>query len=95
MDNESAITRFSTLAQVGPQHPGDSQHHLRKLGPPGLKPEVTYRYRKGDIRHCFADISKISALGYEPRVKFEDGIRNWRIGCGQAAETEWTRPRKS
>ena len=33
------------------------------------------RFRAGDIRHCFADISKIrSTLGFAPRVTLKDGI---------------------
>jgi dTDP-L-rhamnose 4-epimerase len=29
----------------------------------------------GDIRHCYADISKArQLLGYEPRVEFTDGL---------------------
>jgi dTDP-L-rhamnose 4-epimerase len=40
-----------------------------------IVPEVTGRYRVGDIRHCFADISLARALlGYEPQVAFEDGL---------------------
>ena len=40
-----------------------------------LEPEVTGRYRAGDIRHCFADISEARrVLGYEPRHKFKDGV---------------------
>ena len=45
------------------------------------KPEITYQFREGDIRHCYADISKIKEkLGYSPKHKFEDGIDelvNW------------------
>jgi dTDP-L-rhamnose 4-epimerase len=37
-------------------------------------PEVAQTFRAGDIRHCFADISRIQALGYQPRVQFEDGV---------------------
>lgn len=38
--------------------------------------DVTRKFRAGDIRHCFADISRIhAALGYEPRYRFEDGVR--------------------
>ena len=38
-------------------------------------PEITGKYRVGDIRHCFADISLARrALGYEPRIMLEDGI---------------------
>lgn len=34
--------------------------------------------RPGEVRHCRADISKIKgALGYEPRVDFEQGLRDY------------------
>ena len=37
--------------------------------------EITGRYRAGDIRHCFADISAAcSVLGYRPQVRFADGM---------------------
>jgi dTDP-L-rhamnose 4-epimerase len=40
-----------------------------------IEPEVTGRYRIGDIRHCYADISRARALlGYEPQVTLEDGM---------------------
>jgi dTDP-L-rhamnose 4-epimerase len=46
-----------------------------------IEPEITGKYRAGDIRHCFADISSTRKfLGYEPKVKFSDGIPelvNW------------------
>jgi dTDP-L-rhamnose 4-epimerase len=37
--------------------------------------EVTGQYRAGDIRHCFADISRArEALGYAPRISIEEGL---------------------
>jgi dTDP-L-rhamnose 4-epimerase len=37
--------------------------------------EVTHKFRAGDIRHCFADITRIRRLlGYEPQVRFEEGV---------------------
>jgi dTDP-L-rhamnose 4-epimerase len=40
-----------------------------------IEPEVTGRYRVGDIRHCFADISQVRvALGYEPLVSLDEGL---------------------
>ncbi|MDB6087002.1 MAG: UDP-galactose 4-epimerase, partial [Gammaproteobacteria bacterium] len=40
-----------------------------------VEPVVTGKYRVGDIRHCFADISKAQALlGYEPRMDFTAGL---------------------
>ncbi|MBN1238923.1 MAG: NAD-dependent epimerase/dehydratase family protein [Gammaproteobacteria bacterium] len=45
------------------------------LGREDLEPQVAGKYRAGDIRHCFADISRAeSLLGYRPQVALEDGI---------------------
>ena len=41
-----------------------------------LKPVIVNKFRKGDIRHCYADISKIhSKIGFEPKVRFEEGMK--------------------
>lgn len=40
-----------------------------------IQAEITGKYRVGDIRHCFSDISKAKELlGYQPQVTFEDGL---------------------
>ena len=40
-----------------------------------IDPDIQGVYRSGDIRHCFADISRIStAVGYAPRVEFAAGL---------------------
>jgi dTDP-L-rhamnose 4-epimerase len=45
------------------------------LGKEHLKPEINGKYRVGDIRHCYADISLArEILGYEPQMKLEDGM---------------------
>jgi dTDP-L-rhamnose 4-epimerase len=37
--------------------------------------EILNKFRAGDIRHCFADISRIrEAIGYQPSYRFEDGV---------------------
>ena len=36
-------------------------------------PQITQEFRAGDIRHCFADIGRIVAEGYVPKVMFEEG----------------------
>lgn len=43
----------------------------------GAEPKVTVKneFRAGDIRHCFADISKIRRIGFRPSVDFRDGMR--------------------
>jgi dTDP-L-rhamnose 4-epimerase len=46
------------------------------VGKEHIEPEITQRYRVGDIRNCFADIFLArSVLGYRPSVKFRDGLR--------------------
>ena len=40
-----------------------------------LPHQLTQRYRSGDIRHCYADLSKARALlGYEPQVTHKQGF---------------------
>jgi dTDP-L-rhamnose 4-epimerase len=47
----------------------------RVVGKPGLKPQITGKYRVGDIRHCFADISLArECLGYRPGIALEEGL---------------------
>jgi dTDP-L-rhamnose 4-epimerase len=50
------------------------------VGRSDLAPEVSGKYRVGDIRHCFADISKARRLlGFEPSVA-------WRAGLAELAD---------
>lgn len=45
------------------------------LGKQQLAPEISGKYRVGDIRHCFADIDKArTLLGFEPQVVLEQGL---------------------
>ena len=40
-----------------------------------IAPEISGKYREGDIRHCVADIKKAeNLLGYKPKVKLKDGL---------------------
>ncbi|MBF6568229.1 MAG: NAD-dependent epimerase/dehydratase family protein [Candidatus Binataceae bacterium] len=45
------------------------------LGRSNIKAQVTRKYRVGDIRHCFADISRAqNILGFQPKVSLEQGL---------------------
>jgi dTDP-L-rhamnose 4-epimerase len=45
------------------------------VGKEYIEPVITGKYRVGDIRHCFADITRArEVLGYRPRVALEDGL---------------------
>lgn len=54
---------------------GIAERMGRVLGKEHIRPRITGKYRKGDIRHCFADISRArSVLGYEPQVSMDEGL---------------------
>lgn len=41
-----------------------------------LEPKIAGEFRKNDVRHCFADITKAKTLlGWQPEISFEDGMR--------------------
>ena len=49
---------------------------LARLMKKDISPEITNTFRKGDIRHCFADISKINqAIGFSPQTTLTDGLQ--------------------
>jgi dTDP-L-rhamnose 4-epimerase len=52
-----------------------AQRVCEALGREDIQAEITGKYRMGDIRHCFADISAARGLlGYDPSVELEDGL---------------------
>ena len=52
-----------------------------------VEPEITLKYRAGDIRHCYADISKLRALGFMPSVTLAEGLREL-VAWGRAVMAE-------
>jgi dTDP-L-rhamnose 4-epimerase len=64
-----------------------AQRMAHAVGKPHIEPEITGKYRVGDIRHCFADIGKARRmLGYEPKVSLDDGLMELAAWLeGQAA----------
>jgi dTDP-L-rhamnose 4-epimerase len=48
---------------------------LARLLGKGIEPELPGKFRAGDIRHCFADVTRArEALGFEAEVPFEQGL---------------------
>lgn len=46
------------------------------LGKEHLQAQITGKYRVGDIRHCYSDISLAKeVLGFYPQVDFNSGLR--------------------
>ncbi|AVA25581.1 SDR family NAD(P)-dependent oxidoreductase [Rhizobium sp. NXC24] len=56
------------------------------MGLPQITPEITGKSRSGDIRHCFADISKArELLGFEPRHRLDNSLgpfAEWVLASG-------------
>ena len=53
----------------------------KAMGKAHLEPEISGKYRVGDVRHCFPDISLAAErLGYVPEIMLDDGL---------AELTEW------
>ena len=45
-----------------------------------FSPNIIHKFRNGDIRHCFADVSKITKLGFKPKFSLKKGLEdlsNW------------------
>jgi dTDP-L-rhamnose 4-epimerase len=52
-----------------------AQRVTRALGQERIEPEITGKYRVGDIRHCFSDIRLARRLlKFEPQVPLEEGL---------------------
>src|SRR4029434_1792611 len=65
------------LGSGEPRRIGDIGRTLAGLtGREDLQPRVTGQFRRGDVRHCTADIARArETLGFAPRVAWEDGLR--------------------
>ena len=68
-----------------PRSIGDVARTLARLvGREDLQPDITQTFRKGDIRHCFADCSRArDVLGFVPVVNWETSlleIAEWCAG---------------
>ena len=76
MERPDAVGRAFNVASGESRRVIDVASHIGKALGRELPPEITGKYRVGDIRHCFADITLArDQLGYEPRVSFEQGMR--------------------
>lgn len=49
-------------------------------------PNVIGKFRNGDIRHCYGDISKLQSLGYSPQIALKEGLQDL-VAWGREQET--------
>jgi dTDP-L-rhamnose 4-epimerase len=64
-----------------------AERTIQAIGSDDLQPEITGRYRTGDIRHCFADISAArDVLDWQPKVTMQHGLQDLAVWLeGQTA----------
>jgi dTDP-L-rhamnose 4-epimerase len=69
---------------------GDIADTLAVLtGREDLPPRITGQFRRGDVRHCTADVRRArETIGFTPRVSWEDGLRELLDWCRDAASSD-------
>ena len=76
MEKEEANYKIFNVGVQNPISILEIAKVLASLYDKDIQPGVQNKYRKGDIRHCFADITKIKeVLGWKPRISFEEGMK--------------------
>jgi dTDP-L-rhamnose 4-epimerase len=87
--SEAAIGQIVNIGSGEPRSIADCARQLAHLlGRPGLEPTITGKFRRGDIRHCTADITRAGRLlGYRAGVSWEQGLAEL-IRWAQQAPTE-------
>lgn len=76
MEKEEANYQVFNVGNGFPTTIKDVALLLAEIYETEIQPEITGKYRKGDTRHCFADLTRIKkALGYEPKVSLREGMR--------------------
>ena len=72
----STIVDSRNSGSVGDAEPRITQYTKAITAPSPVVGSYLERYRIGDIRHCFADITLArTVLGYEPKVSFDQGMQ--------------------
>jgi len=90
LETDAADGQVMNLGSGEPRRIADIGRALATLtGREDLPPRVTGQFRRGDIRHCTADVSRARRrLGFVPRVPWEDGLRELLAWCRGAASAD-------
>jgi len=78
MDRPEADNQVFNLGTGRPTSVGQVAEMLsQRLTGGEVGPELRQQYRAGDIRHCYADLTKARRLlGFEPQISLEDGLED-------------------
>lgn len=76
LEKDSANHQTFNVGSGKPVSIKDMAEMLIKLYGGKLTPEISYKIRKLDVRHCFADIKKMKKLlAFQPKIDLMDGLK--------------------
>lgn len=77
LENEKSFGKVFNLGTGNPISIKEIALILAKLLGKNIKPEITEKFRSGDVRHCTSNISLIkNTLGWAPKWSFEKGMKD-------------------
>jgi len=76
LDHHDANYGIFNIATGKPSSILDLAETIIELCGKKFRPDVIYKFRNGDIRDCYADISRIRALGFEPELSLKQGLED-------------------
>lgn len=88
LENEKSFDRIFNVGTGNPVTIKEIAEILARLLGKNIQPEITEKFRSGDVRHCSADISLIKkTLGWSPKWNLEQGMRDL-IGWGEKEDAK-------
>lgn len=88
LENKKAFGKIFNLGTNSPISIKKIAEVLANLLGKNIKPEITEKFRSGDVRHCSADITLIKeSLGWSPKWSFENGMQDL-IDWGEKEKAE-------
>ncbi len=75
MNKNSADYKVFNVGTGKPTSISEVAKVLINLYGKNLRPEIVNKYRSGDIRYCYADVSKISKIGFKPKIELAQGMK--------------------
>jgi dTDP-L-rhamnose 4-epimerase len=85
LESELAVWDAFNVGSGSPIAIAEMASTLARMLDKRIAPEYLGKYRVGDVRHCFADISRIArTFGVRPRRSFDEGMRELVAWVSQA-----------
>ena len=76
LDHPDANDDIFNIGTGKPSSILDLAETLIELCGKNFSSDIIYKFRNGDIRDCYADISKIKALGFAPELSLREGLKD-------------------